>query len=126
VSKRYSKRTSSRGLVHPIPEPKRCYGRRINKLTCGLQNPNNQELEIVENIRCLFESNPSNPVLIDMAAPWLDDIYQPLDFSRINGAPHDIPENAVDSIPTFQGNNVASALDHLAKFRSVTFRIGVA
>jgi hypothetical protein len=57
-----------------------------------------------------------------MSAPWLDDIYKPLGFSQINGAPHDIPEKAIDSISTFQRNNVVSAFNHLAKFKSVTFR----
>jgi len=46
-----------------------------------------------------------------MATIWLDDIYKPLEISQINEAPHEILENAIDNIPTFQGDNVAFSLD---------------
>ena len=50
-----------------------------------------------------------------MATPWLDDIYKPLEFSQINEAPHEILENAIDNIPTFQENNILFSLDHWPK-----------
>jgi len=47
-----------------------------------------------------------------MAAPWVDENYKPLDFTNIVGAPHDIPERAIDKLPIFQGSNVISTRDH--------------
>lgn len=42
-------------------------------------------------------------------------IYKPLEFFQINEAPHEILENSIDNIPTFQENNVLFALDHWPK-----------
>jgi hypothetical protein len=97
VSKRYPTETSSQGLVHPNPKLERYFRRRVNKK----QTSNNLDLDpIVEDIRCLFE----NIVSVNMVAPWLDEIYKPLDFSNINGYPNDVPKKVIEKLPTFQGN----------------------
>jgi hypothetical protein len=43
-------------------------------------------------------------------------IYDPCDFSNINGYPHAIPEKAIEKLPSFQGNDVVSAKVHLKSF----------
>jgi hypothetical protein len=43
-------------------------------------------------------------------------IYDPCDFSNINGYPHAIPEKAIEKLPSFQGNNVVSAKMHVKSF----------
>ena len=44
-------------------------------------------------------------------------IYDPCDFSNINGYPHAILEKAIEKLPSFQGNNAISAKNH-AKIES--------
>jgi hypothetical protein len=41
----------------------------------------------------------------------------PLKFAAIQGAPHDVPEKAIDKLPIFHGNNVVSAQAHISCFR---------
>jgi hypothetical protein len=43
----------------------------------------------------------------------------PLNFAAIQGSPHQIPEKAIDKLPTFQGNNAISAKSHILSFDSV-------
>ena len=42
----------------------------------------------------------------------MDNYYGPCDFSKIVGYPHEVPEKAVDKLPSFQGDNVTSAKAH--------------
>ena len=62
-------------------------------MTHGSQNSSNQELDIVDDIRCIFESDLGNPIIRNMATPWLDDIYKALNFSYINRDHHNIPKD---------------------------------
>ena len=41
------------------------------------------------------------------------EIYKPLDFSQIAGAPHAIPKDAIKKLPMFEGNNSTTAKTHL-------------
>jgi hypothetical protein len=80
----------------------------VNKLNQASQNPGVSNCDCIEDIRHLF-SSPSNQAVLqsNMHAPWLDDI----------------PEKAINGLPNFQGNNAASAVDHVAKLKSANFRI---
>jgi hypothetical protein len=40
----------------------------------------------------------------------------PLNFAAIQGAPHQVPEKAIDKLPAFQGNNAISARAHITNF----------
>jgi hypothetical protein len=40
----------------------------------------------------------------------------PLNFAAIQGSPHDIPDKAIDKLPTFHGNNAISAKSHILNF----------
>ena len=46
----------------------------------------------------------------------MDGYYGPCDFSKIVGYPHDVPEKAVDKLPSFQGDNATSAKAHIRNF----------
>ena len=46
----------------------------------------------------------------------MDAIYQPCDFSNIQGYPHPIPDKDLEKLPSFQGNNVVSAKTHVRNF----------
>jgi hypothetical protein len=63
---------------------------------------------------CLEHNNPTtvnttttNPNLI------MGDLLRPLNFAAIQGAPHAIPDKAIEKLPAFQGNNVVSANAHI-------------
>ena len=50
----------------------------------------------------------------------MNNYYRPCDFSRIVGYPHEVPEKAIDKLPSFQGDNVTSAKAHIMKeFQSI-------
>jgi hypothetical protein len=40
----------------------------------------------------------------------------PLNFAVIQGAPHDVPEKAIDKLPIFHGNNAITANSHISSF----------
>ena len=40
----------------------------------------------------------------------IEDFYNPLDFSRIVGYPHDLPEIVIENFPYFHDNNDANAI----------------
>jgi hypothetical protein len=42
---------------------------------------------------------------------------RPSNFAAIQGAPHQVPEKAIDKLPTFQGNNAISAKSHILNFQ---------
>jgi hypothetical protein len=48
----------------------------------------------------------------------MDDYFSSLDFFAINGYPHDLPEKAIEKLPSFQGNNAVSAKSHPKAFYS--------
>ena len=46
----------------------------------------------------------------------MTELFKPLDFSQIAGAPHAIPKDAIKKLPIFQGNNAITAKSQLRKF----------
>ena len=46
------------------------------------------------------------------------DLFAPCNFANIQGYPHDLPDNGLDKLPSFQGNNVVSVKAHLKAFSS--------
>ena len=44
------------------------------------------------------------------------DFFKPLNFAQIVGAPHAIPNDAINKLPIFQRNNAIIAKSHLQKF----------
>jgi hypothetical protein len=42
---------------------------------------------------------------------------RPLKFAAIQGAPHAVPEKAIDKLPIFRGNNAISVKSHILNFR---------
>jgi hypothetical protein len=67
----------------------------------------------------LFQTNnnqstvntPTNTPNVIMSA-----FLRPLNFAAIQGAPHTIPEKAIDKLPCFEGNNVASVHSLILNF----------
>ena len=106
-SVRNSTRSNSRGLPVPIPELERVYRRRENRLGPRRLLPSLGE-EAISGIHLLF----NNPLI---TSP-MDAIYQPCDFSNIDGYPHPIPDKALEKLPSFQGNNVVSVKIHVQNF----------
>ena len=46
----------------------------------------------------------------------MTELFKPLEFSQIAGAPHSIPKDAIKKLPRFEGNNATTAKTHLRKF----------
>ena len=46
----------------------------------------------------------------------MDDLYRTIDFSKISGYPHVIPEKSLQKLPCFQGNSVVDARRHVLFF----------
>ena len=91
-------------MFGPLPEPERVYRRRLNRLApCRLLASLGEEA--ISYIHLLF----NNPLIISP----MDVIYQPCDFSNIQGYPHNIPTKALENLPSFQGINVVSAKTHV-------------
>jgi hypothetical protein len=65
--------------------------------------------EFVYDIHLLFVNN----CISEMA------IYDPFDFSNINGYLDAIPEKEIEKLPNFKGNNVISAKMHVKSFMRV-------
>ena len=90
-------------MFGPLPEPERVYRRRANRLAPRRLLASRGE-EAISDIHLLF----NNPLI---ASP-MDAIYQPCDFSNIQGYLHPIPDKALEKLPSFQGNNAISAKAH--------------
>jgi hypothetical protein len=56
-------------------------------------------------------NNPTNNPNVTMTT-----FLSPLNFAAIQGAPHDVPEKAIDKLPIFHGNNAISANSHISSF----------
>ena len=46
----------------------------------------------------------------------MTELFKPLDFSQIAGAPHNISNDAIKKFPKFEGNNAITAKSHLRNF----------
>ena len=44
------------------------------------------------------------------------DLFSPCNFANIQGYPNGLPNNGMERLPTFQGNNAVSAKAHLFAF----------
>jgi hypothetical protein len=114
-SVKYTTRSTSQGVIYSFPEPEKVY-RRINRLAPRrlLESLGGETLT---NIQYLFQindqptDNPTNTPNITMSI-----FLRPLNFAAIQGAPHNVPEKAIDKLPTFQGNNAISARSHISSF----------
>jgi hypothetical protein len=116
-SLRYTTRSNSQGLVYSFPEPEKVYRRRLNRLAPRRLLESLGE-EAVSDIQFLFEQNNPTTVNTTTTNPNLimSNLLRPLNFTAIQGAPHAIPDKAIEKLPAFQGNNAVSANAHLLKF----------
>ena len=94
-------------MFGPLLEPERVYRRRLNRLAPHRLFASVGD-EAISDIHLLF----NNPLI---TSP-MDAIYQPCDFSNIQGYPHPIFDKALEKLPSFQGNNVVSTKAHLQNF----------
>jgi hypothetical protein len=114
---KYTTRSTSQGVTYSFPEPEKVYRRRLNRLAPRRLLESLGE-EALTDIQYLFQTNnqstvntPTNNPNVIMSA-----FLRPLNFAAIQGAPHAIPEKAIDKLPCFQGNNVVSVHSHILNF----------
>jgi hypothetical protein len=116
-SSKYTTRSTSQGVVYSFPEPEKVYRRRLNRLAPRRLLESLGE-EALTDIQFLFQTNnqptvnnPTNNPNVTMTT-----FLSPLNFAAIQGAPHDVPEKAIDKLPIFHGNNAISANSHISSF----------
>jgi hypothetical protein len=109
--KRYPTRSTSQGLFCPFPEPEQVYRRRLNRLPPRRLHLEHLGDEALTDIQYLFPNNNQPTVNNPTPNPNLNmgSFLTPLNFAAIQGSPHQVPEKAIDKLPTFQGNNAISA-----------------
>jgi hypothetical protein len=112
----YTTRSTSQGVIYSFPKPEKVY-RRLNRLAPRRLFESLGE-EARTDIQFLFQTNnqqtvntPTNNPNVVMSA-----FLRLLNFVAIQGAPHDIPDKAIDKLPTFKGNNAVSAKSHILNF----------
>jgi ribonuclease HI len=117
--KRYPTRSNSQGLFCPFPEPEQVYRRRINRLPPRRLHLEHLGDEALTDIQYLFPNNNQPTVNNPTPNPNLtmSIFLRPLNFAAIQGSPHQVPEKAIDKLPTFQGNNAISAKSHIISFQ---------
>jgi uncharacterized protein YjiS (DUF1127 family) len=116
-SLRYPNRRNPQGLAYFLLELERVYRRRLNKLASRRLLESLGE-EAISDIHHLFLDNNPTTVNTTITNPnsIMGDLLRPLNFAGIQGAPHAIPDKAIDKLPSFQGNNAISAHSHLLNF----------
>ena len=89
----HSTRSTSGGLFHPLADPERVYRRRLNKLAPRRLLASLGE-EAISDIHRLFTLNHQPP------SP-MDNLFKPCNFTNIVGYPHDLPDKAIEKLPSF-------------------------
>jgi len=116
-SSRYTTRRTSQGVVYSFPEAEKVYSRRLNRLAFRRLLECLRE-EALNDIQFLFQTN-NQPIVnnpINNTNVLMATFLSPLNFAAIQGAPHDVPEKAIDKLPIFHGNNAISANSHISSF----------
>jgi hypothetical protein len=104
---RFPTRRNQQGLVDSLPQPKRVYRRRINRLAHRRLLESIGE-EAISNIHILFLHNSPTKTM--------GDPLRPCNFSNIQGYPHPIPDKATEKLFSFKGNNVVNDKTHIMNF----------
>jgi hypothetical protein len=110
-------------VIYSFPEPEKVYRRRLNHLAPRRLLESLGE-EALTDIQYLFQTNNQQTVNNPTNTPnaTMSIFLSPLNFAAIQGAPHDIPEKAIDKLPSFQGNNVVSVHSHILSFRQCVLK----
>jgi hypothetical protein len=116
-SSKYTTRSTSQGVVYSFPEPEKVYRRRLNRLAPRRLLESLGE-EALTDIQFLFQTNNQPTVNNPTNNPnaTMSTFLSPLNFAAIQGAPHDVPEKAIDKLPIFHGNNAITANSHISSF----------
>ena len=114
---KYTTRSTSQGVIYSFPEPEKVYRRRLSHLAPRRLLESLGE-EALTDIQFLFQTNNQPTVNNPTNNPnaTMSTFLSPLNFAVIQGAPHDVPEKAIDKFPIFLGNNVISANSHISSF----------
>jgi len=123
ITKKYSTRTNSQGIIDLVLEHEIYYRRRKYRLK--IREINNQlALGSMQDIRILFVDNSIflNPNQMD--APCLIDCYKPFDFFNIVCYPHDFP-SSLENTPLFHGDNGIGAIEHWDDFMDFVISLSI-
>jgi hypothetical protein len=114
---KYTTRSTSQGVIYSFSEPEKVYRRRLNRLAPRRLLESLGEEALID-IQYLFQTNNQPTVNKPTNNPnaTMSIFLSPLNFVAIQGAPHDVPQKAIDKLPIFQGNNAISANSHISSF----------
>jgi hypothetical protein len=116
-SVKYTTRSTSQGVTYSFPEPEKVYRRRLNHLAPRRLLDSLGE-EALTDIQYLLQTNNQPTVNNPTNNPnaTMSTFLSPLNFAVIQGAPHDVPEKAIDKLHIFLGNNAISVNSHISSF----------
>jgi hypothetical protein len=114
---KYTTRSTSQGVTYSFPELEKVYRRRLNRLAPRRLLDSLGEEALID-IQYLLQTNNKPTVNNPTNNPnaTISTFLSPLNFAVIQGAPHDVPEKAIDKFPIFLGNNAISANSHISSF----------
>jgi hypothetical protein len=113
---KYTTRRNPRGVLYSFPEPEQVYRRRANRSATRSLLESLRE-EALNDIQYWFQTNNQPTVnTTNNSNILMATFLSPLNFAAIQGAPHDVPEKAIDKLPIFHRNNVVSAQAHISCF----------
>ena len=94
IPSRISTRRNRRQLLNPLPDPKRFIRERLNRKTShrNLEDLGDQSLSDIHHMFVESHVHQSQEIM---------ELFKPLEFSQIAGAPHDIQNDAMKKLPTF-------------------------
>ena len=94
IPSRISTRRNRRQLFNLLPDPERFIREILNRQTScrNLENLGDQSLSDIHHI--FVESHVHQ-------SQEMTELFKPLDFSQIAGAPHAIPKDAIKKLPIF-------------------------
>ena len=98
----YTTRSTAQGLIYHFLEPEKVYRRRLNRLAPRRLLESLGEEALID-IQFLFQTNNQQTVNNPTNTPnaTMNVFLRPLNFAAIQGAPHQVPEKAIDKLPTF-------------------------
>jgi hypothetical protein len=117
-SVKYTTRSTSQGVIYSFPEPEKVYRRRLNRLAPRRLLESLGE-EALTDIQYLFQTNNNQSTVntpTNNPNATMSMFLRPLNFAAIQGAPHTIPDKAIEKLPCFSGDNVVSAHSHVVSF----------
>ena len=98
-------------MLQFILEPEKAYHRRKSKLASRKILDDLSSKSILDIHLLFVDTSQSNNSHSTMGT-----LFKPLDFFAVIGQPHNIPNKAIEKVPSFYGNDAITVKSHLLAF----------